>query len=381
MIYSKSFLKRARRSKQTTFEPSAVLPDDEGRVFVTDVPGAPVRVIGRLGRDGKSIGIEEVGTEARIEEAAERGIIVLRDEPVAEQIIRQVIRRLLSQPGLVFSDDGGEGGVLSRDYQLFLARLRTSRFKDEETLQHHLDAAVATYAARTGRRTSCPHEQKDLPMTTKSSLAERLMRGILVERGEDGRLRAEGMTDYSEHFRIEQDPDGTWRVTDGAGEMFHGLPDEPTAWLMANYACATATKPMKGETPEETKARIDSTISIKRKIRPMTEPDVTDLPLLYLFERDHEIERQEGFLLAGVLAIAPIITEAEFKKVTLSIIQSLLQMLQAGELQLQTEGWMKGMAPPGDDLTEEQVNAIRAWSLKTRRVNVRVDDVGRVRLQ
>jgi len=31
-------------------------------------------------------------------------------------------------------------------------------------------------------------------MTTKSSLAERLMRGILVERGEDGRLRAEGMT-------------------------------------------------------------------------------------------------------------------------------------------------------------------------------------------
>jgi hypothetical protein len=102
---------------------------------------------------------------------------------------------------------------------------------------------------------------------TVSSLAERLMRGILVERGEDGRLRAEGMTDYSEHLRIEQDPDGTWRVTDGAGEMFHGLPDEPTAWLIANYAYATATKPMKGETPEETKARIDSTISIKRKMR------------------------------------------------------------------------------------------------------------------
>jgi hypothetical protein len=42
---------------------------------------------------------------------------------------------------------------------------------------------------------------------------------------------------------------------------------------------------------------------------------------------------------------------------------------------------MKGMAPPGDDLTEEQANAIRAWSLKASRVNVRVDDVGRVRLQ
>jgi hypothetical protein len=108
------------------------------------------------------------------------------------------------------------------------------------------------------------------------------------------------------------------------------------------------------------------------------------LPLLYVFEREPEIERQEGFLLAGMLAIDPIITElvnAEFDKVTLSIIESLLRMLLAGELELQTTGWMKGMAPPGDDFTEEQANAIRAWSLKTRRVNVRVDDVGRVRLQ
>jgi hypothetical protein len=156
-------------------------------------------------------------------------------------------------------------------------------------------------------------------MTTNSSLAERLMRGILVERGEDGRLRAEGLT-----------------------------------------------------------------ISIKR-----TESGITDLPLLYLFEREPEIERQEGFLLAGVLAIDPIITEvvkAEFEKVTLSIIQSLLRKLRAGELELQTTGWMKGMAPPRDDLTEEQANAIRAWSVKTRRVIVRVDDdgtvhVGMVRLQ
>jgi hypothetical protein len=108
------------------------------------------------------------------------------------------------------------------------------------------------------------------------------------------------------------------------------------------------------------------------------------LPLLYVFDREPEIERQEGFLLAGELAIDPIITEvvkAEFKEVTFLIIESLLQMLQTGELQPRTMGWMKGMAPPGDDLTEEQANAIHAWSLKTRRVNVRVDDVGSVRLQ
>jgi hypothetical protein len=100
------------------------------------------------------------------------------------------------------------------------------------------------------------------------------------------------------------------------------------------------------------------------------------LPLLYVFERKPEIEREEGFLLAGVLAIDPIVLE----EATLSIIQYLLQRLLAGELGLQTMGWMKGMAPPGD-LTEEQANAIRAWSLKASRVNVRVDDVGRVRLQ
>jgi hypothetical protein len=104
-------------------------------------------------------------------------------------------------------------------------------------------------------------------MTTKSSLAERLMRGIVVERGEHGRLRAEGMTDYSEHFRIEQDPDGTWRATDGVGVMFRGIDSEERVWLMANYAYVTATKPKKGETPEETKARIDRTISIKRKMQ------------------------------------------------------------------------------------------------------------------
>ena len=102
---------------------------------------------------------------------------------------------------------------------------------------------------------------------TVSSLAERLMRGILVERGEDGRLRAEGMTDYSEHFRIEQDPDGTWRATDGVGVMFRGIDSEEKVWLMANFAYTIATTPMKGETPEETKASTDRNISIKKKMQ------------------------------------------------------------------------------------------------------------------
>jgi hypothetical protein len=182
MIYSKSFLKKARRSAQTTFEPSSVLPDDEGRVFVTDIAGAPVTVLGRLGRDGKwyigSVGItpsssHEEELRAKLEAWVAR-FIVLRDEPVAERMVRQGIRHLLSQPGPVFRDDGGEGAALPRGYELFLARLRTSRFKDEEGLQHHLDAAVARYAARTGHRKSRPHIQEDQPMTTKSSLAERL---------------------------------------------------------------------------------------------------------------------------------------------------------------------------------------------------------------
>jgi len=90
---------------------------------------------------------------------------------------------------------------------------------------------------------------------------------FLIERGDDDRLRAEGVTDYSEHFRIERDTDGSWRVTDGAGVLFRGLESEEKAWLMGNMSYAIATKPMEGETPQETKARIDRTISIKRKMQ------------------------------------------------------------------------------------------------------------------
>jgi hypothetical protein len=108
------------------------------------------------------------------------------------------------------------------------------------------------------------------------------------------------------------------------------------------------------------------------------------LPLLYLFERAPEIERQQGFVLAGLLAIDPIITrilgEADLQKATMRVIFSLLKMLQDDELLLQTTAWMKGTAPPGD-FTDEQVFAIRAWSIKATQFNVRVDDLGRVTLQ
>jgi hypothetical protein len=90
---------------------------------------------------------------------------------------------------------------------------------------------------------------------------------FLIERGDDDRLRAEGVTDYSEHFRIERDTDGSWRVTDGVGVLFRGLESEEKAWLMANECYAIATKPMEGETPQETNARIDRTISIKMKMQ------------------------------------------------------------------------------------------------------------------
>jgi hypothetical protein len=93
-----------------------------------------------------------------------------------------------------------------------------------------------------------------------------MAKSFLVERGQDGRLRAEGVTDYSEHFRVEQDTDGTWRVTDGMGVMFRGLDSEERAWVMANYSYAIVAKPMKGEAPEQTKARINR-ISIKRKMQ------------------------------------------------------------------------------------------------------------------
>jgi hypothetical protein len=225
----KSFLKKARRSEQTTFEPSAVLPDDEGRVFVTDVAGAPLRVIGRLGRDGKwyigQVGIDPPHEEeGLLEEAEARGLIVLRDEPVAEHLIRQGIRQFLSRSKVALSDS-------------FLARLRDSRFKDE------------------------------------------------IDRYE--RRRQEAMA------------------------------DQP-------------------------------------------------LPLLWIFEREVEIER-EGFLLAGWLAIDPRLDDAELEKV----VNYLLRMLRDGELQPTTTGWVDGTAPLGD-FTKEHWSAIRTWSLKARRISVRV---------
>ena len=43
----------ARDSDQTIFDQSDRLPDDDGAVFVTAVPDAPLQVCGRLGRDGR----------------------------------------------------------------------------------------------------------------------------------------------------------------------------------------------------------------------------------------------------------------------------------------------------------------------------------------
>jgi len=110
-----------------------------------------------------------------------------------------------------------------------------------------------------------------MPKTTismdeiQARVTKQFSAGLMVQRDEAGRLSAEGVTNYDEHFRISQDADGTWRATDGQGEMFRGLDSEELAWVMANYAYAIAAWPLKGETPEETHDRISRTISIKAK--------------------------------------------------------------------------------------------------------------------
>jgi hypothetical protein len=126
-----SVVKSARKSEQTTFEPSAVLPDDEGVAFVTDVPDAPLRVIGRLSRDGKwYIGLVRIvpaqedreQLQVSLELGAAHGLIVLRDEPVAERIVRQAIRQLLSRRAEIHGEEA------AAQYDAFLNRLRKSRF-------------------------------------------------------------------------------------------------------------------------------------------------------------------------------------------------------------------------------------------------------------
>jgi len=101
--FTPELIAAALASTQTTFETSSRLPDDDGLVFVTAVPDAPLKVCGRLGRDGRwyigSFGI--VPPDGRADETAEiaaekfPGALVLRDEPVAEAMIRYVINKVL----------------------------------------------------------------------------------------------------------------------------------------------------------------------------------------------------------------------------------------------------------------------------------------------
>ena len=75
--------------------PSSQLPDDEGTVFVTNVPGAPFQVLGRRGKTGELFvgGTFEPGGDfkEKISEAHERGIEVVTG-PEAERLIRGVRR-------------------------------------------------------------------------------------------------------------------------------------------------------------------------------------------------------------------------------------------------------------------------------------------------
>ena len=77
--------------------PSSLLPDDEGTVFVTNVPGAPFQVLGRRGKTGELfVGrtFEPRGDfKEKISEAHVRGFEVVTG-PEAERLIAGVQRRV-----------------------------------------------------------------------------------------------------------------------------------------------------------------------------------------------------------------------------------------------------------------------------------------------
>lgn len=121
--FTPAFVAAARASTQTTFASSDRLPDDDsGAVFVTDVDDAPLQVLGRLGRDGKWY----VGTfiVVPLDQDAPMlpGALVLRDEPVAEALIRYGINQLLNA---VLAGDVPQG------FAAFKARLMASRFRQD----------------------------------------------------------------------------------------------------------------------------------------------------------------------------------------------------------------------------------------------------------
>jgi hypothetical protein len=115
---------QARASNQTKFRSSKRLPDNEGRVFVTDVPDAPLQVMGRLGLDGRWY-ISRYTTVSRDDPNWSRinqlpiGIILLRDEPVADAMICHCIDQALA---------AARAGQAPRDFADFKKRLMASRF-------------------------------------------------------------------------------------------------------------------------------------------------------------------------------------------------------------------------------------------------------------
>jgi hypothetical protein len=78
--------------------PSSQLPDDEGTVFVTNVPGAPFQVLGRRGKTGELfVGgtFEPDGDfKEKISEAHEHGVEIVTG-PEAERLIRGIQRRIV----------------------------------------------------------------------------------------------------------------------------------------------------------------------------------------------------------------------------------------------------------------------------------------------
>jgi hypothetical protein len=128
----------ARASDQTVFDNSDRLPDDDGVVFATAVPDAPLQVLGRLSSNGRWY-ITGVIVEP-LDQAADNtktvthdvpGMIVLCDEPVADAMIRFELSKMM---GAILA---GNAAVDAAD--ALLARLAlpcNARFRSTDSAQH-----------------------------------------------------------------------------------------------------------------------------------------------------------------------------------------------------------------------------------------------------